>query len=75
MQIKTIKNRLDNAEEFDTDVNKALSEGYLLTRRTIIIPNQPANNSTSFLHNMLYAELVKYDESELNIEKGGIKEE
>lgn len=60
MKIKTIKNRLDNNEDFDIEVNEALSKGFTLTRREIILPNQPINGST-FLHTMLYAELVKYD--------------
>ena len=57
MQIKTIKNRLDNNEDFDIEVNKALSEGYILTKRAVLTPNQP--NSGTYMHTMLYAELVK----------------
>lgn len=60
-QIKTIKNRLDNAEEFDAEVNAALVEGWTLTRRDVIRPNAHPVGETSFT--MLYAEL------ELDIEK------
>lgn len=58
MQIKTIKNRLDNNKDFDIEVNKALSEGYTLTKRAVLVPNQP-NNGSTYMHTMLYAELVK----------------
>lgn len=60
-QIKTIKNRIDAAEAFDTAVNAALVEGWTLTRRDVIRPNAHPVGETSFT--MLYAEL------ELDIEK------
>lgn len=56
-QIKTIKNRLDNAEDFDNDVNAALAEGWTLTRREVIRPNAHPVGETSFT--MLYAELER----------------
>lgn len=54
-QIKTIKNRLDNAEMFDEEVNAALAEGWTLTKRDVIRPNAHPVGETSFT--MLYAEL------------------
>ena len=56
-QIKTIKNRLDNAEIFDDEVNAALAEGWCLTRREVIRPNAHPVGETSFT--MLYAELER----------------
>lgn len=60
MEIKTIRKRLDNAEEFDREVNAALADGWRLTRRDVILPTQPITGSNYF-HTMLYAELVKLD--------------
>lgn len=60
MEIKTIKNRLDNAKDFDAEVNAALADGWRLIRRDVILPVQPNTGSTYF-HTMLYAELVKLD--------------
>lgn len=57
MEIKTIKNRIDNEDDFDKAVNKALAEGWTLKKR-YILPGGPAKHDT-FLHNMLIAELVK----------------
>ena len=37
MEIKTIKYRLDAAEQFDADVNKALSNGWILKKRYIAV--------------------------------------
>ena len=55
-QIKTIKDRLDNAEAFDKAVNSALREGWQLTKREVIRPAaQPTNGA--ILHSILYAEL------------------
>lgn len=54
-QIKTIKNRLDNNEDFDKEVNAAIEEGWTLTKREVIIP-QAQSQATTF-HTMLYAEL------------------
>ena len=54
-QIKTIKNRLDNAEAFDEAVNAALRDGWELTKRDVIRPNAHPDGETSFT--MLYAEL------------------
>lgn len=64
MQIKTITNKLNNTEDFDTEVNKAISEGWILTKRTVLMPNQPITGSTYF-NTMLYAELYKPDPEEI----------
>lgn len=34
MEIKTIRNRLDNAELFDNAVNEALADGWRLTQQS-----------------------------------------
>lgn len=61
MEIKTIKNRLNNAADFDRDVNAAMADGWRLTRREVLMfPAQPHTGSTYF-NPMLYAELVKLD--------------
>lgn len=57
MQIKTIRYRLDDAEKFDEAVNKALSEGWILTKK-YILEGKNLGGST-FSHNMLIAEMVK----------------
>lgn len=64
MQIKTIKNRLDNTENFDSEVNKALAEGWILGKRMVLTPTQPITGSTYF-HTMLYVELYKPDPEEI----------
>lgn len=56
-QIKTITWRLHNTDDFDKEVNAAIEEGWTLTKRRIIIPNeQPQGN---ILYTMLYAELER----------------
>ena len=61
-QIKTIKNRLDNAEAFDAAVNTALAEGWQLKKREVI--NPMAQGSGHFVYIMLYAELEREDITE-----------
>jgi hypothetical protein len=56
LQIKTIKNRLDNVESFDKEVNEALRDGWRLTRREVL---QPAAQAIEYTYIMLYAELEK----------------
>lgn len=60
MEIKTIRDRLDDAWRFDRDVNAALADGWRLVRRDVILPVQP-NTGRTYFHTMLYAELVKLD--------------
>ena len=59
MKIKTIRWRLDQAEQFDGELNKALADGYQLVKRAII-PGFRLDGG-GYLHNMLYAELVLPD--------------
>ncbi len=57
LQIKTIRNRLDNPITFDDEVNAALRDGWTLKKRTVL---RPIGQSESvFGHMMLYAELEK----------------
>ena len=57
LQIKTIRNRLDNPITFDDEVNAALHDGWTLKKRTVL---RPIGQSESvFGHMMLYAELEK----------------
>jgi hypothetical protein len=56
-QIKTIKNRLDNAASFDTEVNAALAEGWQLTKRAVLQPKAQSESLQTFT--MLYAELER----------------
>ena len=65
MQIKTIRNRLDNANDFDEVVNEALADGWTLKKRYHI----PGGNLTGnrYLHTMLVAELEK-DEPQIDAE-------
>lgn len=59
MKIKTIRIRLDNAEDFDKALNKALEDGYQLIRRDIVPGFRLSGGG--YLPNMLYAELVLPD--------------
>lgn len=55
MRIKTIRYTLDEAYDFDKEVNAALQAGWILTERKVIVSgDQP----------WLYAELEDYDEGE-----------
>ena len=65
MQIKTIKKRLDYSDIFDAEVNEALVEGWILKKRYIL--NGGPLNATSYLYNMLVAELEKDDEAETTL--------
>ncbi len=56
-QIKTIRDRLNNCENFDRLVNEALANGWRLTRREILIP--AAQVSGQYTYIMLYAELER----------------
>ena len=53
LQIKTIRNRLDNPTLFDDEVNAALRDGWTLKKRTVLRP------IGQYMHTMLYAELEK----------------
>lgn len=56
-QIKTIKNRLDNATDFDEAVNLAFAEGWTLTKREVLQPKAQSENVQTYT--MLYAELER----------------
>lgn len=57
LQIKTIRNRLDNNTYFDDEVNAALRDGWTLKKRTVLWPI--SQQDTTYTHMMLYAELEK----------------
>jgi hypothetical protein len=57
LQIKTIKNRLDNPITFDDEVNAALRDGWTLKKRTVLRPI--SQQDATYTHMMLYAELEK----------------
>lgn len=56
-QIKTIRSRLDNAKDFDTEVNRALRDGWELKKRRILRPL--AQSTDRYTCTILYAELEK----------------
>lgn len=58
LQIKTIRNRLDNPTLFDDEVNAALRDGWTLKKRTVLRPIIGQSESV-YMHTMLYAELEK----------------
>lgn len=55
-QIKTVTVRIDAAEQFDKEVNEALTEGWMLIKRDVL---PPFDGTQHFVHRMLYAELEK----------------
>ena len=57
LQIKTIRNRLDNPTLFDYEVNTALRDGWTLKKRTVLRPI--GQSESAYSHTMLYAELEK----------------
>lgn len=57
LQIKTIRNRLDNPTLFDNEVNAALRDGWTLKKRTVLRPI--GQQESTYIHIMLYAELEK----------------
>lgn len=57
LQIKTIRNRLDNPTLFDDEVNTALRDGWTLKKRTVLRPI--GQSESAYSHIMLYAELEK----------------
>lgn len=58
-QIKTITERLGDAESFDKMVNEALQDGWRLTKRKVLMPRAQGGERFTFI--MLYAELEKED--------------
>lgn len=59
-QIKTIVNRMDSYEDFDKEVNSALSDGWSLIERRVIVPE--AQSPNRYTYHVLYAELEKGDD-------------
>lgn len=57
LQIKTIRNRLNNPTYFDAEVNAALRDGWTLKKRTVLRPI--SQSESTYSHTMLYAELEK----------------
>lgn len=57
LQIKTIRNRLDNPTLFDDEVNTALRDGWTLKKRTVLRPI--GQSESAYSQTMLYAELEK----------------
>ena len=56
-QIKTIRSRLDNAKDFDLEVNMAIADGWELKKRRILRP--VAQSEERYTYTILYAELEK----------------
>lgn len=55
LEILTITKKLTEAADFDLEVNTAISAGFRLRKRNVIVPQtQPVNGSAEV---MLYAEL------------------
>ena len=72
MKIKTITDRLDNAENFDKKVNAALADGWIIVKRVVMQPpSQPSTGGVCF-NTMLYAGLEK---AETKSEDTTIREE
>lgn len=57
LQIKTIRNRLDNPTLFDDEVNAALRDGWTLKKRTVLRPIGQFESTYTYM--LLYAELEK----------------
>lgn len=57
LQIKTIRNRLDNPTRFDDEVNNALRNGWTLKKRSVLLPI--SQHESIYTHTMLYAELER----------------
>lgn len=55
-QIKTIMKQAENWEQFDTEVNKAIAEGWTLVKRDVL---RPYEGDTCAYYRMLYAELER----------------
>ena len=56
MKIKTISRNFDHVSEFDTEVNKALEEGWELVKRAVI-----QATTEKYPRRLLYAELIQLD--------------
>lgn len=72
MKIKTITDRLDNAENFDKKVNAALADGWIIVKREVLQPPSQPSTGGVYFNTMLYAELEK---AETKSEDTTIREE
>lgn len=61
-QIKTIVYKLNNATDFDKEVNEAIKEGWALIERKVLQPPAQPNVGNTYLNNLLYAELERFTE-------------
>lgn len=59
LEIKTIKYRLDDSNNFDSVVNKAIADGWELVERRVLQPLAHPNNGSTYTNTMLYAELER----------------
>lgn len=57
LQIKTIRNRLDNPTLFDDEVNNTLRNGWTLKKRRVLRPI--GQHKSIYTYTMLYAELER----------------
>lgn len=72
MEIKTITDRLDNANSFDKKVNAALADGWRVVKREVLQPPSQPSTGGVYFNMMLYAELEK---AETKSEDTTIREE
>lgn len=63
MRIKTVRYRLDDVDEFDKEVNKALAAGWMLEKRYV------SNTIATDKYRMLIAELIYPDPDRMEIER------
>lgn len=57
LQIKTIVDRLEDADQFDNEVNAAIAEGWMLKKREVLLPRSQSESLTARI--ALYAELER----------------
>ena len=57
LQIKTIYDQILNAYNFDQEVNTAITEGWTLTKREVLLPNARPVDADGCI--VLYAELER----------------
>ena len=62
LQIKTIRNRLDNPTLFDDEVNTALRDGWTLKKRTVLRPIGQSESAYSHYAIMTVLEMEVADD-------------
>ena len=65
MKIKTVWNIVENASFFDAEVNGLLEDGWQISRREFIPGENYGGNADRYGKRLLYAELVKLDEADM----------